>query len=325
MNGVAVKNLGKTFVQHRRPEGLFAAFKSLFHREKIIIEAVKNISFDIAPGEFVGFVGPNGAGKTTTLKMLSGILHPSGGSVSVLGHTPWKREPKFQKQFSLVMGQKNQLWWDLPVIESFEFNKAVYEIPDDLYEKQKIMLSGILEIEALLEISVRKLSLGERMKCELAAALLHRPSVLFLDEPTIGLDVVSQKNIRDFLAHYNQTEKATIILTSHYMEDIRRLCDRVIIIDRGNIIYDGDSRELLEQHANTKTIEMVLKETVPQNILERFGTVTDYRGTSCRLIVPRNQVTRLTTELLEKLPVDDISIHEETMEEIVRGIFQKYV
>lgn len=319
---IRVKNLRKVFEQDRRAPGFTGALKGLFLREKIEIEAVKGISFEIREGEFVGFVGPNGAGKTTTLKMLSGILHPTSGEAEVLGFIPWKRQHAFQRQFSLVMGQKNQLWWDLPVTESFEFNRAVYEIPQNIFNEQKEKLVALLEISHLLETQVRKLSLGERMKCELACALLHKPKVLFLDEPTIGLDVVSQKNIRDFLTAYNRTERATIILTSHYMEDIRRLCKRVMIIDHGELIYDGDYRELITKHADTKTIEMILSEPVPRPALERFGTITDFRDTSCRLTVPRKRITEVTTELLKEFPVDDISIHEETMEEVVRGIFE---
>lgn len=320
---IKVKNLKKTFYQDKRAVGLAGSFKSLFHREKIAIHAVNDISFEIQEGEFAGFLGPNGAGKTTTLKMLSGILHPTWGDMQVLGFSPWERKKNFQKQFSLVMGQKNQMWWDLPVIESFEFNKAIYEVPDDIYEKQKSKLSSLLGIEHLLGVQARKLSLGERMKCELAAALLHKPKVLFLDEPTIGLDVVSQKNIREFLLDYNQTEKATIILTSHYMEDIRRLCERVIIIDHGAIIYNGDYRTLIEEEADTKDIEVIFSENVDRKDIESYGAVSDYRVNACRLTVPRSQITQITTRLLEKLPIDDISIHEKTMEEIVSDIFQK--
>lgn len=325
MKIIQVKNLRKTFEQDRRQPGVLGALKSLFHREKIEVEAVKEISFEIAEGEFVGFVGPNGAGKTTTLKMLSGILHPSKGEATVLGYIPWKRKPEFQRKFSLVMGQKNQMWWDLPVNESFEFNRAVYEIPAEIYKEQKEKLVDLLDIGPLLETQVRKLSLGERMKCELATALLHKPRVLFLDEPTIGLDVVSQKNIRDFLTEYNRAERATIILTSHYMEDIRRLCDRVMIIDHGKLIYDGDYRKLVQSHATTKTIEMVFSEKVDRWGLDRLGTLTDFRETSGRLTVARKRVTEVTTELLKKFPVEDISIHEESMEEVVRKIFINYV
>lgn len=326
MKAVEVRNLRKIFKQDRREKGFMNAVKSLFHRDFATIEAVKDISFEINEGEFVGFIGPNGAGKTTTLKMLSGILNPTSGHAAVLGSIPWKREAHFQKQFSLVMGQKNQMWWDLPVLESFEFNRAVYEIPKTVFERQKELLINLLDIGRLLNIPVRKLSLGERMKCELATALLHKPKILFLDEPTIGLDIVSQKNMRGFLREYNQKERATIMLTSHYMEDIRRLCDRVMIIDHGELIYDGNYTDLVERFAKTKTIEMVLAQKIDRGRLERLGTVTDYRDMTCRLAVPRERVAEITTELLKEFPVDDISIHEETMEEIVSGIFtHRYV
>lgn len=320
-NTISVGHLRKTFMQEKRPPGFFPALKSFFHRETIELEAVKNISFEIQEGEFVGFVGPNGAGKTTTLKMLSGILHPTNGNAAVLGFTPWERKSEFQKRFSLVMGQKNQLWWDLPVQESFAFNKTVYEIPEATYTKQRDMLVALLDIEKLLGVQVRKLSLGERMKCELAAALLHRPKVLFLDEPTIGLDIISQKNIREFLVQYNKEEKATIILTSHYMEDIRRLCERVMIINHGELIYDGSYRQLIERYADTKTIEVSFAKPVNEKDLEKFGTVTSLRDTSCRLLVLRARVTEVTTALLKDFPVDDIGIHEATMEEVVSEIF----
>lgn len=322
MTAIHVKNLKKIFYKSARSAGVWSAVKQLFHNEKIAIPAVDDISFNINEGEFVGFVGPNGAGKTTTLKMLSGILYPTEGKATVLGFMPWERRPEFQKKFSLVMGQKNQMWWDLPVMESFLFNKAVYEIPDHIYDEQKNKLVELLDIEHLLDAPVRKLSLGERMKCELATALLHKPAVLFLDEPTIGLDVVSQKNIREFLRGYNRAEKATIILTSHYMEDIRRLCDRVIIIDHGRLIYDGDYQKLVSQYAETKTIDIILGEVVAQQTLERFGILSEYRETSCKLTVPRDQIAEITSRLLKELPVDDISIHEESMEEIVSEIFE---
>lgn len=319
---IHVKNLRKTFTHYKKEPGLLGAFKGLFKREEIPIHAVNNISFEIHEGEFVGFVGPNGAGKTTTLKMLSGILYPTSGEVHVLGYKPFERKAEFQKKFSLVMGQKNQLWWDLPARETFELNQAIYEIPHETYEKNLDELSSLLNIQHLLDVQVRKLSLGERMKCELVAALLHDPKILFLDEPTIGLDVVSQQAMRDFLREYNRKKKATIILTSHYMEDIKRLCERVMIIDHGHLIYDGNYKELTERFADTKTIEMMFSEEIVKERLRPFGDITDYRGYSARLVVPRNDVTRITTELLQKFPIDDISIHEETMEEIVSEIFQ---
>ncbi|MBP9717801.1 ATP-binding cassette domain-containing protein [Candidatus Gracilibacteria bacterium] len=323
MNAIVVDKLKKTFSKPLRDPGLLGFFKGLVSRRMVHMDAVKEVSFTIKKGEFVGFVGPNGAGKTTTLKMLGGILYPTTGTATVLGHTPWKREKAFQKQFSLVMGQKNQLWWDLPVRESFEFNRVVYEIPTNIFKEQSKRLIDLLGIEKLLDTQVRKLSLGERMKCELAAALLHKPSILFLDEPTIGLDVISQKNIRDFLHTYNKEEGATIILTSHYMEDIRRLCDRVIIIDHGRLIYDGAYHDLVEQYADTKTIEILFKEPVSAERFIGLGKIADVRDIFVRLMVPRHDVTKIVNKLLTEFPVDDISIHEESMEEIVSDIFTR--
>lgn len=319
---ISVKNLSKTYEHSVREPGMLGALKGLFYRKKSKVEAVKNISFEINEGEFVGFIGPNGAGKTTTLKMLSGILTPAEGKIEVLGFCPQDRKPAFQKQFAIVMGQKNQLWWDLPAKDTFELNRVMYEIPRLAYEKNVEELSRMLSAENLLDIPVRKLSLGERMKCELIASLLHSPQVLFLDEPTIGLDVISQRNIRDFLRQYNKKSKATIILTSHYMEDIRRLCERVMIIDHGHLLYDGTYQNLTDQYADTKSIDMTFREAVSKERLEMFGKVQEYRPLQARLEVPRDRVTKITTDLLRDLPIEDISIHEESMEEIVSEIFQ---
>lgn len=319
---ISIKNLSKNYEHSLRSPGVLGAFKGLFHRKKTKVEAVKNISFEIKEGEFVGFIGPNGAGKTTTLKMLSGILTPTSGEASVLGFRPQDRKPAFQKQFAIVMGQKNQLWWDLPAIETFELNKVIYDIPNDRYEQNLDELTELLEIKNLLDVPVRKLSLGERMKCELTAALLHSPKVLFLDEPTIGLDVISQRNIRDFLRQYNEKFKATIILTSHYMEDIRRLCERVMIIDHGRLLYDGTYQNLTDQYADTKSIDMTFRNEVSKSQLEPFGIVREHRPLSARIEIPRKDATKIVTELLRIFPIEDISIHEESMEEIVSEIFQ---
>lgn len=318
---IHLKNLTKQYTYYRKQPGLLGSIKGLFHREELFVDAVKGISFDIHPGEFVGFVGPNGAGKTTTLKMLSGILHPTDGEVEVLEHKPFERKTEFQKQFALVMGQKNQLWWDLPAMESFLLNKAIYEIPDELFTKNLDELSELLDIKSILNVQVRKLSLGQRMKCELIAALLHSPQVLFLDEPTIGLDVVSQNAIREFLKKYNREKGATIILTSHYMQDIRRLCNRVIIIHHGELLYDGTYDALHTKYSDSKTLEFTAAEDISKDDLAEFGTEIKKKDHTYSLEVPREKTAEVTGKLLEKYSVDDIIIHERDIEEIIGEIF----
>ncbi|MBI2463862.1 ATP-binding cassette domain-containing protein [Candidatus Peregrinibacteria bacterium] len=319
---ITVKNLSKTYEYHKSEPGIKNTIKNLFHRKTEYIHAVNSISFDIKAGEFIGFIGPNGAGKTTTLKMLSGILYPSGGDITVLGHTPWKREKNLQKQFALVMGQKNQLWWDLTPLDSFELFREMYELHEKHFQKNLEYLSELLGIHDILNIQVRKLSLGQRMKCELAAALLHEPKLLFLDEPTIGLDVVSQKAIRDFLAIYNREKKATILLTSHYLEDIRRLCKRVMIIDLGKIIYDGSYINLIRKYADTKLLDISLRNQVEKSKLTRYGELISQEGNHIKIAVPRKKIIEMTSKILKELPIDDLSIHEKSMEKIVREIFE---
>lgn len=249
---IEVRQLSKTFRVPRKETGLKGALKGLFSRNFIDVHAVKGVNFSVQEGELVGFLGPNGAGKTTTLKMLSGLLHPSAGEATVLGYTPWKRERPFQHQFTMVMGQRSQLWWDLPAWDSFLLNKEIYEIPTSQFEKTVEELADLLEIKELLDIPVKKLSLGQRMKAELACSLLHRPRVLLLDEPTIGLDVVMQKKVRDFILSYNQKHKATILLTSHNMDDIAELCTRVIMINHGKLLFDGSLTQLQDRFGHDR-------------------------------------------------------------------------
>lgn len=318
---IEVKNLSKTYEFYKKQAGFVNSLKSLFHREKLFTQAVKEMNFSIEPGEFVGFLGPNGAGKTTTLKMLSGILYPTSGSATVLGHTPWSREPKFQKQFALVMGQKNQLWWDLPAMESFLLNKEIYEVPKAEFEATLDHLSTLLDIKRLLDVPVRKLSLGERMKCELVAALLHSPKVLFLDEPTIGLDVVSQHNIREFLKQYNKEKKTTILLTSHYMDDVKALCDRVIIINHGMLIYDGNLKQLIDKYVSHNVLEITFTEPVKKTELAKYGTVKEYDTHRVVLEVSKQAVKQVAAQILTTLPVDDVLINEVDIDEVIRTIF----
>src|ERR1051325_1047150 len=251
---IEVQGLTKAFRTYKKQPGLAGALRGLFHRQYEQTLAVKEVSFTIGEGELVGFLGPNGAGKTTTLKMLSGLLYPTSGTARVLGHVPWKREDGYRRQFALLLGQKNQLWWDLPARDSLELNSKIYGIPAASFERTVAELTELLNVKDKLNVAVRELSLGERMKMELIAALLHQPKVLFLDEPTIGLDVVSQKTVREFLREYNARQKTTIVLTSHYMTDIQELCKRVIIIDRGAISFDGQLDEVVDRFADFKLV-----------------------------------------------------------------------
>ncbi len=323
MPTIEIKGLSKTYDYYKKQAGLWNSLKSLFHRQKLFTQAVKNIDFTIEEGELVGFLGPNGAGKTTTLKMLSGILYPTAGDAKVLGYTPWKRQAELQKQFALVMGQKNQLWWDLPAMESFILNKEIYEIPKEQFEKTLEELTALLDIKDILEIPVRKLSLGQRMKCELVAALIHSPKVLFLDEPTIGLDVVSQNNIREFLKKYNKEKKITIVLTSHYMADVEALCERVIIINHGSIIYDGGLKKLIDQHIHHKILEVTFTESVDENKLNGFGTIKEKTPTRVVMEVPKTEAKQVAIKLLNDFPVDDILINEVEIDQVIRNVFTK--
>ncbi len=321
MPTITVNNLKKFYQVHKKEPGLMGSIKSLFHRQYEQVKAVDNISFQIESGELVGFIGPNGAGKTTTLKTLSGLLYPTGGEVSVLGFKPWDRKPEFQKQFALVMGQKNQLWWDLPAQETFELNKAIYEVPDQQYQATLKKLVKLLDVKDILNIQVRKLSLGQRMKCELIAALLHNPKVLFLDEPTIGLDVVMQKVMRDFIKEYNREFGATIILTSHYMEDVKQLCKRVVIIDHGHILYDGSLSQVIDTYARSKIITAVFAEEPNLLKLGKIGQVKEYDFPKAIINVRRDQAPKLAAKLLQEFPIADVNIEEPPIEAIIREIF----
>lgn len=318
---IQVKDLSKTFVSFKKSEGLMASVKDFFNRQSIVSEAVKDLSFEIEEGEFVGFLGPNGAGKTTTLKMLTGILTPTSGEAKVLEYTPWKRKNAYKKQFSLVMGQKSQLWWDLPPLDSYELFRHMYEIPKEEYEKQLRFLTKLLDIENIIEIQTRKLSLGQRMKAELAGALLHKPKVLFLDEPTIGLDVVSQKAVREFLKEYNKETKATIILTSHYMEDIRRLCERVMIMDHGTLLYDGNYQQLIKKFAQKKTLDLSFAHNVNKKDIQKYGHIEEWKENAVRLSIPREKSSEILSKIMNEFPVEDLSVHERSMEDIVSDIF----
>lgn len=324
MNDISVKNLSEKYEFYRKQVGLRGTLKSLVYRKKDYADAVKDVSIDIKEGEIIGFLGPNGAGKTTLLKMLSGILYPTSGTISVLGHSPQKREKQFKKQFGIVMGQKDQLARMLPPMDNFFLFKEFYEIPDDEFNVNIKELIDLLNIRHVLDIPVRKLSLGERMKCELVTSLIHNPKVLFLDEPTIGLDVLAQKNIRDFIKKYNKQRKTTIILTSHYMEDIKELCERVVIINFGKIIYDGKLKNLITHYAKDKIIKVTTFEKVLKSSFEKFGIVDEYNEVSASIRVPREEVKNIASQIIASdLPIDDILIDEMSVTEIIRAIFER--
>ena len=320
---IEVANLKKYYQVWQKEPGLTGSIKSLFKRKYEDVKAVDDVSFSIGEGELVGFIGPNGAGKTTTLKVLSGLLYPTAGQVSVLGYTPFDRKPQFQKQFSLVMGQKNQLWWDLPALDSFILNKEIYEIPQAQFDQTLDDLVSMLDLKKVIKIQVRKLSLGQRMKCELVAALLHRPKVLFLDEPTIGLDVVMQQKIREFIRGYNQKYQATIILTSHYMDDVKELCDRVIIIDKGKIFFDGKLNEIIKKYADRKTLEVVFDRPMSKKDFSgiRAAKIKTFMPTRTVFTVKRAKVNAIAAELLKSFPVVDLNITESSIEDIIREVF----
>ncbi|MBP7700677.1 ABC transporter ATP-binding protein [Candidatus Woesebacteria bacterium] len=318
---IKVKNLKKYFKVYKKEPGLWGSIKSLWKRDYETVKAVDDVSFEIKEGEIIGFIGQNGAGKTTTLKMLSGLLYPTAGETTVLGFNPWDRKAEFQKQFALVMGQKNQLWWDLPAIESFNLNKAIYEIPDKEFDATLSKLSKLLDVEDILKIQVRKLSLGQRMKCEIIAALLHSPKVLFLDEPTIGLDVVMQKTLRDFIKKYNEEFGATIILTSHYMGDVKELCERVVMIDKGHKIYDGKLSDIIKKYARNKILSLTLEDGVEKKELEKFGKIKSFKDQQITLLVPRKNATKIAAQILNQFKVVDLNIEEVSIEVVIREIF----
>lgn len=323
MTIISANNLSKNYQVHLKTKGLKASIKSLFHREFKNVEAVKNISFEIEQGELVGFIGPNGAGKTTTLKMLSGLLYPTSGVATVLGYTPVKRQEEYLKQISLVMGQKNQLWWDLAPIETFELQKEIYEIKNDLYEKNLEELVEMLEVKSIINQPVRQLSLGQRMKCELIAALVFQPKVLFLDEPTIGLDIVTQKKVREFIKEYNRKYQATVILTSHYMDDVKEVCDRIIMINHGQIVFDGRIDELIKKHADYKILAPVFNEAVTKEELEQFGQVHKFDYPQAILHVERAKVSQVAAQLLAKYDIDDLDINEPELEDVIAKEFER--
>ena len=325
MPAIQVHGLTKAYRTYKKQPGFLGAVKGLIHRRYETTLAAKSITFSVEKGELVGFLGPNGAGKTTTLKMLAGLLYPTSGTAEVLGFVPWERKDGYRRQFALLLGQKNQLWWDLPARESLELNSRIYGIPRATFLRTVDEMTELLVVRDKLDVMVRELSLGERMKMELIAALLHQPKVLFLDEPTIGLDVMSQKTVRDFLRSHNATLKTTILLTSHYMADIQELCQRVIIIDRGTIFFDGRLDEILDRFADFKivTIQCAGATSFSAENLQKFGEVLQQTSASVQLKVKRDRVISVCKSLLDELPVSDIDIQEVPIEEVIRQIFAR--
>jgi len=322
MPAIETRGLTKTYVSHKKEPGILGSLKGLFTKEKVEVQAVQSVDLEIGQGELVGFLGPNGAGKTTTLKMLSGILYPSGGEAKVLGYTPHHRKPEMLRQISLVMGNKMQLWWDLPAWDSFVVLKELYEVSDAQFKKRSDHLVEVLDLGDKIHTQVRKLSLGERMKCELVAALLHSPRVIFLDEPTIGLDVVSQKRIREFLKQLHQEDNCTIILTSHYMQDVQELCDRVVVIDHGQLVFEGKLEELSNRYSETRRIRLAFSTEVSLTDLEKFGKVIESEPLLATFEVPRQETTKATARMLQHLPVSDVAIQEVDIEDVIRDVAQ---
>ena len=320
---ITVSKLRKEYKVHERSPGLLAAAKSIFHSEYKSVVAVDDVTFSIATGERVGFLGPNGAGKTTTLKVLSGLLHPTSGEVRVDGHEPRTREDAFLKKIMLILGQKQQLIWDLPPSETFEYNRAIYDVPRAQFKETIGELSELLELGELVNKPTRQLSLGERMKCELAAALIHRPKVLFLDEPTIGLDVSMQAAIRTFIKQYNERWNATLILTSHYMDDVAALCPRIIVIDKGKLTYDGDLEALAARIRPDKRVVFRFSKEVQRADVEAIGKIVTFDVAQAVLQVPRDGVNQAVERALRTLPVTDLTVENPPLEEIMSELFSR--
>jgi len=321
MSTIEIKNLSKSYRVYQKKEGLFASVRGLVKREYRDVQAVRDVNLTVEQGELIAFLGPNGAGKTTTLKLLSGVINPTSGTCSVLGHIPWKRENAYRRRFALVMGQKNQLWWDLPAQESFRLHQHIYRLSPSDFQHTLDELTELLDIKRLMSQPVRELSLGERMKMELTAALLHSPEVLFLDEPTIGLDVVAQHNIQQFLKYYQEKRKITILLTSHYMKDIAALCKRLVVITSGQIKYDGSLSGIVDRFSGHKIVNVQFGDSDNVENLESYGEVLDAVPPKAQLKIQRQEVAAVLSSLLNKYTIADIAVEDPPLEEVIAEVF----
>ena len=320
---IELQQLQKSYRVYQKREGLTAALTGLFQREYRDVQAVKGVDLTVDAGEFVAFLGPNGAGKTTTLKLLSGVIYPTSGTARVLGHVPWDREDEYRRRFALVMGQKNQLWWDLPAQESFRLHQQIYQIEPQKFARVRDELTDLLKVGQLLKQPVRELSLGERMKMELIAALLHSPQVLFLDEPTIGLDVVAQHNIQRFLKHYQEQQGTTVLLTSHYMKDVAALCQRVVVIAQGVIHYDGSLNGIIDRFSGYKRVTLQFATDEAPTDLARYGDVLEINGPKATLQIDRQQVAGCLASILDRHVIEDVSVEDPPLEQVIADMFSQ--
>ena len=323
MKIIQVNDLTRDFEYYKKAQGIKGSIKNLFKREKETKHAVKGISFDIEEGEIIGFLGPNGAGKTTTLKMLSGILHPTSGSATVAGYIPWERKDEYKRMFAFVSGQKTQLWNDLPAIDTFYLNKCIYEIPDDAYNDILNELATLLDVKHLINVQVRRLSLGEKMKMQIIASLLHKPSILFLDEPTIGLDIISQQKIRSFIKDFAKKQKVTIILTSHYMKDIEDLCKKVIVINEGSVVYNGHLKDIQSMFHMKKIMNLVFSENIDFEQLKKYGSIIEQSEFKAAIELDIKTYAQSTAKILTEFPVSDFTMEEPSVEKGILKLFER--
>lgn len=324
MATIEIENLSKTYRVYQKQEGLWASVRGLWHREYRDVHAVRDVNLRVEQGEFVAFLGPNGAGKTTTLKLLSGVIYPTSGTARVMGHVPWQRNNDYRRRFALVMGQKNQLWWDLPAQESFRLHEQIYRIEPAAFKRTLDELTDLLGVQKLLGRPVRELSLGERMKMELIAALLHSPDVLFLDEPTIGLDVVAQHNIQQFLRYYQAERQITILLTSHYMKDIAALCRRVVLITGGQVRFDGSLSGIIDNFSGSKIVRLLLADGQTSAGLERFAEIDSVVLPKVTLRCAKQEVPKMLAAILQQYQVEDVAVEDPPLEEVISKLYEDH-